>query len=165
MAQSAERACLDPDQGAVGQFGLTAAKVRAPARQTAGSWPDKPARPGTRFAERRVRRIIYAPVGHQQVNLPPELTDTDPVLVNSFDAGRRLSSFVPDETGGGRLATQTLRRHPDLSLLFCATDRMAMGAYEYLKETGHRIWDGEPYNWPSARPPEPPRGRKPCPAA
>jgi LacI family transcriptional regulator len=174
----------------------------------------------TRFAERRVRRIIYAPVGHQQVDLPPELADADPILANGFDAERKLSSFVPDEEGGARLAAQTLlairsapvgfinlsegdvaavgrlrgyraalmeagqpaddsyvihtgrrarggtaglqlgglwyganaahgydaarilfRRHPDLSLLFCGTDRMAMGAYDYLKETGRRIPD------------------------
>jgi LacI family transcriptional regulator len=163
----------------------------------------------TRFAERRVRRIIYAPVGHQQVDLPPELADADPVLANSFDAGRRFSSFVPDEPGGARLAVQALlairsapvgfinleegevaavgrlagyravldeaglpfddsyvihtgqrrtalrfgsnaadgyqaarvlfRRHPDLSLLFCGTDRIAMGAYDYLKESGRKI--------------------------
>jgi LacI family transcriptional regulator len=172
----------------------------------------------TRFAERRVRRIIYAPVGHQQVDLPQELADSAPVLVNSFDAGHRFSSFVPDEAGGARLAVQTLlairqarvgfinlqewdvaaqgrlagyraaldeaglpfdasyvihtgrragggttemrigglrygsnaadgyqaarvlfRRHPDLSLLFCGTDRMAMGAYDYLKEAGRKI--------------------------
>jgi LacI family transcriptional regulator len=172
----------------------------------------------TRFAERRVRRIIYATVGHTQVDLPPELADADPVLANSFDAEHRFSSFVPDEAGGARLAVQTLlairsgpvgfinlpegdvagagrlagyrvvldqaglpcdasyvihtgqrarggtaelrlgglrygsnaadgyqaarvlfRRHPDLSLLFCGTDRMAMGAYDYLKETGRRI--------------------------
>ncbi len=167
----------------------------------------------TRFAERRVRRIIYAPVGHQQVDLPSELADADPVLVNCFDPARSLSAFVPDEDGGARLAAQTLlairrapvgfinlaegdvagegrlrgyraamgeaglpdddsyvvhtgraralrygsllyganasdgyraarvlfRRHPDLSLLFCGTDRMAMGAYDYLKETGRRI--------------------------
>jgi LacI family transcriptional regulator len=173
----------------------------------------------TRFTERRVRRIIYAPVGHQQVALPPELAEADPVLANGFDAGHKLSSFVPDETGGARLAVQKLlavrpapvgfinlpegdvagtgrlagyravleeaglpcddsyvihvgrrtrgggtgglrygglryganaadgyqaarvlfRRHPELSLLFCGTDRMAMGAYDYLKETGRRI--------------------------
>ena len=172
----------------------------------------------TRFAERRVHRIIYAPVGHQQVDLPQELADADPVLANSFDAGHRYSSFVPDEAGGARLAVQTLlairsapvgfinlspgdvagvgrlagyravldeaglpaddsyvihtgqrttggtaelrlgglrygsnaadgyqaarvlfRRHPDLSLLFCGTDRMAMGAYDYLKESGRKI--------------------------
>jgi LacI family transcriptional regulator len=172
----------------------------------------------TRFAERRVRRIIYAPVAHQQVDLPQELADAGPVLANSFDAGHRFSSFVPDEAGGARLAVQKLlairsapvgfinleegdvaaagrlagyravldeaglpfddsyviytgrrtrggpaelrigalrygamaadgyqaarvlfRRHPDLSLLFCGTDRMAMGAYDYLKETGRKI--------------------------
>jgi LacI family transcriptional regulator len=173
----------------------------------------------TRFAERRVRRIIYAPVGHQQVDLPRELADAHPVLANSFDAKHRFSSFVPDEAGGARLAVEALlairsapvgfinlekwnvaaagrlagyravldetglpfddsyvihtgqrqtkggpaklrvgalrfgsnasdgyqaartlfRRHPDLSLLFCGTDRIAMGAYDYLKESGRKI--------------------------
>lgn len=167
----------------------------------------------TRFAERRVRRIIYAPFAHRQVDLPKALADADPVLANGFDAERRLSSFVPDEEGGARLAVRTLlairsapvgfvnlsegdvagvgrlrgyraaldeaglpfddgcvihtarraragttglryganaadgyqaarvlfRRRPELSLLFCGTDRMAMGAYDYLKETGRRI--------------------------
>ncbi len=172
-----------------------------------------------RFAERRARRIIYAPVSHQQVDLPQELASASPVLANCFDAEHRFSSFVPDEAGGARLAVQTLlavrqapvgfinleewdvaaqgrlagyraaldeahlpydasyvihtgqrarggriteirigglrygsnaadgyqaarvlfRRHPDLSLLFCGTDRMAMGAYDYLKETGRKI--------------------------
>ncbi len=165
----------------------------------------------TRFAERRVRRIIYAPYAHRQVDLPSALADAGPVLANAFDAERRFGSVVPDEFGGGLQAAQTLlavrrapvglinieandvaavgrlrgyqagleeaglpfdeslvihtgtsasripgqgggnavdgykaarvlfRRHPHLSLLFCATDRMAMGAYDYLKETGRRI--------------------------
>ena len=51
---------------------------------------------------------------------------------------------IPGKAGGnavdGYKAARTLfRRHPDLSLLFCATDRMAMGAYDFLKETGRRI--------------------------
>ena len=169
----------------------------------------------TRFTERRVRRIIYAPYAHLRVELPPTLAQANPVLANAFDAERRFSSFVPDEAGGARLAVETLvatrsgpigfiniakgdpaavgrldgyrtavenaalpydgslvihtgvykessvgripgqgggnavdgykaarvlfRRHPGLSLLFCGTDRMAMGAYDYLKETGRRI--------------------------
>jgi LacI family transcriptional regulator len=168
----------------------------------------------TRFTERRVRRIIYAAYAHRQVDLPPPLADANPVLANAFDAERRYPSFVPDEFGGGLLATQKLlairrapvgfiniakgdpaalgrldgyraavegaglpfddtlvvhtgihsggsadrpgkgggnavdgykaarvlfRRHPRLSLLFCGTDRMAMGAYDFLKETGRRI--------------------------
>lgn len=156
----------------------------------------------TRFAERRAHRIIYASVAHQQVKLLPELARANPILANAFDRERRFSSFVPDEFGGGLLATRALlaarsapvglinvdrepartgrlrgyraaledagqpfddtymaqttlgrvnavdgykaarilfRRHPDLSLLFCGTDRLAMGAYDYLKETGRRI--------------------------
>ncbi len=169
----------------------------------------------TRFTERRVRRIIYAPYAHRQVDLPAPLALANPVLANAYDRERTFSSLVPDEFGGGMLAAQALlairrapvgliniargdpaaagrlsgyraalehaglpfdeslviftgvykegfadripgsgggnavdgykaarvlfRRHPDLSLLFCATDRMAMGAYDYLKETGRRI--------------------------
>ncbi len=156
----------------------------------------------TRFAERRAHRIIYASVAHQQVKLPPELARANPIFANAFDRERKFSSFVPDEFGGGLLATKALlaarsapaglinvdreparsgrlrgyraaledagqpfdetylvqtalgrvnavdgykaarvlfRRHPDLSLLFCGTDRLAMGAYDYLKETGRRI--------------------------
>lgn len=168
----------------------------------------------TRFTERRVHRVIYALFSHRQADVPPELAHTNPILANGFDAERRFPSFVPDESGGGLLATQTLlnirrapvgfinlskgdpaargrlngyraalghaglpfddscvihvpeyprghettvekyegnavdgykaarvlfRRHPDLNLLFCGTDRMAMGAYDYLRETGRRI--------------------------
>jgi LacI family transcriptional regulator len=40
----------------------------------------------------------------------------------------------------GYKATRALfRRHPHLSLLFCGNDRLAMGAYDYLKETGRQI--------------------------
>ena len=163
----------------------------------------------TRFTERRARGIIYAAFAHRQVELPPTLAAARPVLANAFDTERKFPSFVPDEFGGGMLATQTLlaarrapigfinldkgdpaatgrlrgyraalesadlpfdesyvtftgdagkpsknsgnavdgykaaralfRRHPDLRLLFCGTDRMAMGAYDYLKESGKRI--------------------------
>jgi LacI family transcriptional regulator len=156
----------------------------------------------TRFTARRAHRIIYASVAHQQVKLPPELARTNPILANAYDRERKFSSFVPDEFGGGLLATNALlaarrapvglinidrepartgrlrgyraaldaaaqpfddscvvqtalgrvnavdgykaarvlfRRHPDLGLLFCGTDRLAMGAYDYLKETGRRI--------------------------
>ena len=62
----------------------------------------------TRLAERRVRRIIDAPVAHRQVDLPPELAGTNPVLANAFDAEHELSSFVPDEPGGAEAAGATL---------------------------------------------------------
>jgi LacI family transcriptional regulator len=157
----------------------------------------------TRFTERRAHRIIYAPFAHEEAELPDDLARANPILANASDASGRFSSFVPDEFGGGKLATEKLlsirtepvgfinialevpagpgrlagyraaladagvgydetyvaqtspdhsnavdgyraaralfRRHRDLRLLFCATDRMAMGAYDYLKETGHRV--------------------------
>jgi LacI family transcriptional regulator len=62
----------------------------------------------TRFAQRRAHRIIYASVSHQQVKLPPELARANPILANAYDQERRFSSFVPDELGGGILATRAL---------------------------------------------------------
>ena len=62
----------------------------------------------TRFAERRVLRIIYAAFSHQQVELPQPLADADLVLANGFDAGARFSSFMPGEVGGAMLAVRTL---------------------------------------------------------
>ena len=43
------------------------------------------------------------------------------------------TSALADGYQGARVL---FRRHPDLSLLYGGTDRMAMGAYDYLKETG-----------------------------
>ena len=65
-------------------------------------------------------------------------------LLSSFLVTGASVNRIPGKGGGnavdGYKAARTLfRRHPDLSLLFCATDRMAMGAYDYLKETGRRI--------------------------
>jgi LacI family transcriptional regulator len=157
----------------------------------------------TRFTERRAQRIIYAPTVHAEVTLPADLARANPILANAADTSGQFSCFVPDEFGGGKVATEKLlsirtepvgfinialelpagrgrlagyrealagagidydetyvaqtaldrcdpedgyraarklfRRHPDLTLLFCATDGMAMGAYDYLKENGRRI--------------------------
>ena len=56
----------------------------------------------------------------------------------------RSANRFPGQGGGNavdgyKAARVLFRRHPDLGLLFCGTDRMAMGAYDYLKETGRRI--------------------------
>jgi LacI family transcriptional regulator len=47
--------------------------------------------------------------------------------------------FGSNAADGYQAARVLFRRHPDLSLLFCGTDRIAMGAYDYLKESGRKI--------------------------
>jgi LacI family transcriptional regulator len=47
--------------------------------------------------------------------------------------------YGANASDGYQAARVLFRRHSGLSLLFCGTDRMAMGAYDYLKETGRRI--------------------------
>ena len=60
--------------------------------------------------ERRVEGLIFAAMFHQAV--PPPLTDGEvpTVLVDCFAEDRSLPSVVPDEVGGGRLATEALIR-------------------------------------------------------
>jgi LacI family transcriptional regulator len=58
--------------------------------------------------ERQVEGIIYATMYHRQVTLPPALKQLPTVLLNCYVEDRSLSSIVPDEVQGGRLATETL---------------------------------------------------------
>jgi LacI family transcriptional regulator len=150
--------------------------------------------------ERRVEGILYATSWHHEVSLPKAADEVPVVLVNCFDRAGAFTSILPDEEGGGYLATRALldaghRRiafinlDPDIpaavgrragyaralaefdiavdevlvpsghadadggyacatdllelpeppTALFCGTDRMAMGAYEVVKERGLRI--------------------------
>jgi LacI family transcriptional regulator len=152
--------------------------------------------------ERQAEGIIYAAMYHREVRLPTTIRELPAVLLDCFVADRSLPSVVPDEIGGGRVATEVLiagghqriglinlplaipagsgrfagyqqalqaaglpfdarlvRHMPDgdapsgyeatldlmrstrPSALFCATDRMAMGAYDALRELGLRIPD------------------------
>ena len=62
----------------------------------------------------------------------------------STPRGRNTAlKYGANAADGYKAARVLFRRHPDLSLLFCGTDRMAMGAYDYLKETegrSRRTW-------------------------
>lgn len=57
--------------------------------------------------EHKVRGILYSTWYHREVAVPPELNETDCVLVNCFSSGG-LPSVVPDEVAGGREATDML---------------------------------------------------------
>lgn len=58
--------------------------------------------------ERRVEGIIYASMAHRAVRPPANLREVPAVLLNCFCADRSLPSVVPDEVGGGRVATEVL---------------------------------------------------------
>lgn len=58
--------------------------------------------------EHRVEGIIYATMYHREVAVPANLRETQAVLLDCFSADRSIASVVPDEVGGGRLATELL---------------------------------------------------------
>jgi LacI family transcriptional regulator len=150
--------------------------------------------------EHRVEGLVCASGEHRSIKPPANLAGVPTVFVHCFDVERRLPAVVPDEVGGGYVATRRLidaghRRigfinldpksvaaigrlegyeralreaciEPDGSLvrnghatadggyaqatellesadpptaLFCGTDRMAMGAYDAIKERGLAI--------------------------
>lgn len=153
-----------------------------------------------RLLQQRVEGLIFASGAHQEVAVPPAASEVTSVLLHCFDADGRFPSVLPDEVGGGYLATRrlvqaghqriglvNLEEHTvaargrlsgyaealgqaDLELdpelvthapatslggygsaatlldlgdpptaLFCCTDRMAMGAYDAIKERGLSI--------------------------
>jgi LacI family transcriptional regulator len=150
--------------------------------------------------EHRVEGLVCASGEHRPITPPPNLAGVPAVFVHCFDEQRRFPAVVPDEVGGGYVATRRLtdaghRRigfinldpqtvaargrlegyhravreagiEPDGSLvrnghatadgghvqaallldsadpptaIFCGTDRMAMGAYDAIKERGLSI--------------------------
>jgi len=58
--------------------------------------------------DHQVEGIIYATMYHRQIIRSQFPEDIPTVLVNCFADDRSLPSIVPDEIGGGRLATETL---------------------------------------------------------
>ena len=150
---------------------------------------------------RRVDHIIVASDYHHAIEVPRALRGRDPLLVNCFSKDGDYPSIVPDEVGGGYLATRRLLKRerspvgfinvskekpaatgrlagykralkeahvpfdrrlavfgndesaeegyrltqallgiePELHLLFVGTDRMAMGAYDALRERSLKI--------------------------
>jgi LacI family transcriptional regulator len=61
--------------------------------------------------QRRVDGFLYATMYHQDVELPPGLTDVPTVLLDAATTDRSVSSVVPDEVAGGRTATEALLAH------------------------------------------------------
>ena len=60
--------------------------------------------------ERRVEGLIFAAMFHQSVPPPLAPGEVATVLVDCFAEDRSLPSVVPDEVGGGRIATEALLR-------------------------------------------------------
>ena len=58
--------------------------------------------------DHQVEGIIYATMYHREIIRSQFPEDIPAVLVNCFADDRSLPSIVPDEIGGGRLATETL---------------------------------------------------------
>jgi len=61
--------------------------------------------------DHQVEGIIYATMYHRQIKGSQFPEDIPAILVNCFADDRSLPSIVPDEIGGGRLATEVLLEH------------------------------------------------------
>ncbi|MGA8048014.1 MAG: LacI family DNA-binding transcriptional regulator [Dermatophilaceae bacterium] len=153
-----------------------------------------------RLLEQRVEGLIFASSAHVKMSIPPAFEGVPTILVHASHPEGLVPSIIPDEVGGGEVATRHLldaghRRigmvnvvrgtpaargrldgyihalsaygvdyEPQLvvhaggmaddgyeaasgildrpnppTALFCATDRMAMGAYDAIKERGLSI--------------------------
>ncbi|MYU14497.1 substrate-binding domain-containing protein [Streptomyces sp. SID8361] len=58
--------------------------------------------------DHQVHGVIYSTWYHRQISVPTELAGLPVVLANCYARGDHLQSFVPDESGGGRAATDVL---------------------------------------------------------
>ncbi|MFW0771870.1 LacI family DNA-binding transcriptional regulator [Paenarthrobacter nitroguajacolicus] len=58
--------------------------------------------------DRQVDGILYATMYHRKLSVPRNLAGVPAVLVDSEDINHSVSSVIPDEAGGARLAVQTL---------------------------------------------------------
>ncbi|HEX3053787.1 MAG TPA: LacI family DNA-binding transcriptional regulator [Aggregatilineaceae bacterium] len=61
--------------------------------------------------DHQVEGIIYATLYHREIKRSQFPEDIPTILVNCFADDRSLPSIVPDEIGGGRLATETLLKN------------------------------------------------------
>lgn len=73
-----------------------------------GNDPQVEARAINMMREHQVEGIIYATMYHREIKHSQFPEEIPTVLVNCFADDRSLPSIVPDELGGGRLATETL---------------------------------------------------------
>lgn len=58
--------------------------------------------------DHQVRGVVYSTWYHRMVEVPADLAGVPIVLANCYTDGDHVQSFVPDETGGGRSATELL---------------------------------------------------------
>jgi len=68
--------------------------------------------------DHQVEGIIYAAMYHREIKHSQLSDDIPIVLVNCFADDRSLPSIVPDEIGGGRLATETLLKNGHRRIAF-----------------------------------------------
>jgi len=61
-----------------------------------------------RLLEQRVEGLIFASGAHQAVTVPTAASERLTVLMHCFDADQRLPAVLPDEEGGGYIATRRL---------------------------------------------------------
>jgi LacI family transcriptional regulator len=76
-----------------------------------GNDPQVETRAINMMRDHQVEGIIYATMYHREINRAQFPEDIPAILVNCFADDRSLPSIVPDEIGGGRLATETLLKH------------------------------------------------------
>ena len=76
-----------------------------------GNDPQVETRAINMMRDHQVEGIIYATMYHREIRHSQFPEDIPIVLVNCFADDRSLPSIVPDEMGGGRLATETLLEH------------------------------------------------------
>ncbi len=63
-----------------------------------------------KLLEQRVEGLLYAATYHRGLHVPAAAGEVPTVLINCYDVDGRFPSIVPDERGGGRVATERLLR-------------------------------------------------------
>ena len=76
-----------------------------------GNDPEVETRAINMMRDHQVEGIIYATMYHREIKRSQFPEDIPAILVNCFADDRSLPSILPDEIGGGRLATETLLKH------------------------------------------------------
>jgi LacI family transcriptional regulator len=76
-----------------------------------GNDPQVETRAINMMRDHQVEGIIYATMYHREIKRSQFPEDIPAILVNCFADDRSLPSIVPNEIGGGRLATETLLEH------------------------------------------------------
>ncbi|MYZ36454.1 LacI family DNA-binding transcriptional regulator [Streptomyces sp. MnatMP-M17] len=75
--------------------------------------------------DHQVHGVVYSTWYHRQVATPIGLSSIPVVLANCYTRDDRLQSFVPDEAGGGRAATEILTARGHRRIAFINSDQSA----------------------------------------